>query len=208
MDLKVWIMAHGANVRKGLRELTFGFLTYDEVMENGLAAFVDNRQRFGLDDGTRTAFEAEYGWMRGVPGVRFMGAWHGGELAAFVSLNVVDDWVEVTTRCSMQSHLHLRPNDALLYLVLRHFLVEQGCRLVGAGVSSLEQTPGATGLHRFKIKMGFEAIPVHREFLIHPMLRGMACRFGVGLLKLLQRPQCRSRRLSLAHLALSRAADA
>ena len=86
---------HGArgNVRKGLRELTFGFLTYDEVMQNGLAAFVDNRQRFGLDDGTRTAFEAEYRWMRGVPGVRFMGAWFGGELAAFVSLNVIDDWV-------------------------------------------------------------------------------------------------------------------
>jgi hypothetical protein len=201
---------HGArgNVRKALRELTFGFLTFDEVMQKGLAAFVDNRQRFGLNDGTRVAFEAEYGWMREVPGVRFLGAWFGGELAAFVSLNVVDDWVEVTTRCSMQSHLHLRPNDALLYLVLRHFLVDRGCRVVSAGVSSLEQTPSSAGLHRFKMKLGFQAIPVRREFRMHPMLRGMACRFGVGILKLLRRPRRRSRRLSLAHLALSRAADA
>ena len=43
--------------------------------------------------------------------------------------------------------------------------------MVSYGLSSIQAVSNAAGLHKFKTKLGFEARPVHRAFVAHPLLR-------------------------------------
>lgn len=63
--------------------------------------------------------------------------------------------------------------------------------VVDYGLSSIQADSKAEGLYRFKLKMGFEATPVYRAFVVNPLLRPFANRFAWtvinGLLKLAPR---------------------
>jgi hypothetical protein len=163
------------NVRRGLRDLSIVPVTGDELLEHGSRAFCDTRERNGLDDGTVAQFRRYFGYHVGRPGRAFLGAWKDGTLVAFLAMVRVDDWMEFIS-FSMSSTLAHRPNDALIYTALSHYLVTQKCRVVSYGVSSVQAETSAAGLHRFKRKLGFEAIPVHRAFVVHPALRPLANR--------------------------------
>ena len=54
---------------------------------------------------------------------------------------------------------------------LPDYLVIKRYDLVSYGLSSVQAVSTAAGLHEFKTKVGFEAIPVHRAFVAHPLLR-------------------------------------
>jgi hypothetical protein len=158
------------NVRRGLRELTIAPLTSAELLAHGAQAFCDTRRRLGLRDGTPEAFRqlfiAQVNW----PEMVFLGAWKDNQLAAFLSIIEVEDWVELYKIFSMDALLQYRPNDTLMYSALSHYLIEYKCRLVYAGMSSIQVGKNAAGLHRFKTKVGLEARPVHRAFVAHPLL--------------------------------------
>ena len=158
------------NVRRALRELTMSWLSPAEVLAHGATAFCDTRRRNHLDDGTAAAFRRYFEHREDRPGRSYLGAWKDGRLAAFVTVIHVDDWVELGS-FSMSSMLHYRPNDALMYVALSRYLTEEGCRLVSYGLSSIQARTNAAGLHRFKTKVGFEPIPVHRAFVLHPSIR-------------------------------------
>ncbi|MGH2506225.1 MAG: hypothetical protein ACRDHZ_02195, partial [Ktedonobacteraceae bacterium] len=83
---------------------------------------------------------------------------------------VIDDWAEFGCY-SADDLLQYRPNDTLMYSALSHYLIEQKLRLVSYGLSSIQAESNAVGLHKFKRKVGFEARPVHRAFIPHPLLR-------------------------------------
>jgi hypothetical protein len=165
------------NIRRALRQLAIRPLTANELLAHGSKAFCDTRWRSGLDDGTLSGFRRYFnGAAHGDrTGWTYLGAWKDDELAAFVTARHVEDWVELGC-FSMDSMLGFRPNDALLYVALSHFLNERQCRVVTFGLSSIQANSNAAGLHRFKLKVGFDARPVHRAFVLHPLVRPFANR--------------------------------
>jgi hypothetical protein len=168
------------NVRRGLRELTIAPFSVDELLTRGMQAFCDTRRRTGLGDGTPEGFRAYFAARGRLSEVSYLGAWKDDELAAFLTILAVDDWVELGC-FSRDALLHFRPNDTLMYTALAYYLGERHCRLVSYGLSSIQAESNAAGLHRFKLKVGFEARPVHRAFVVHPALRLLANRPALAL---------------------------
>jgi hypothetical protein len=168
------------NVRRAMRDLSIRELSPRELLAHGHRAFCDTRRRTGLDDGTQDGFERYFACRGGVagPGRTYLAAWRDDQLAAFVTILHVDDWVELCC-FSSDSMLQYRPNDALLYVALSHYVTERNCRVVSYGVSSIQSISNAAGLHRFKRKIGFDTSPVHRAFVLHPALRPLASRGAV-----------------------------
>lgn len=163
------------NVRRGLRELMIAPLTYDQLLAHGAQAFCDTRNRVGLNDGTLEEFHQRF-TARRLPEVAILGAWRDNQLAGFLSITEVDDWVDITGNFSMDTLREYRPSDTLVYSALSHYLVERKCRLVTYTMSSIETNSNTAGLHRYKKKVGFEARPVHRAFVPHPLLQPLANR--------------------------------
>lgn len=163
------------NVRRGLKELTIAPFGADDLLRHGLEAFCDTRRRTGVSDGTPEGFRAYFAARSQMPEVSYLGAWKGDELAAFLTVVRVDDWAELGC-FSRDAFLQYRPNDTLMYSALARYLGEERCRLVSYGLSSIQAESNAAGLHRFKLKVGFEARPVHRAFVVHPALRPVANR--------------------------------
>jgi hypothetical protein len=159
------------NVRRGLRELRIASITTDQLITHGVQAFCDTVRRHGYSSGTPEAFRQYYSWRGRCRGHVFLGAWKDDQLAAFLSITEVDDWAEIEGCFSMDSLLQLRPNDTLLFYALTHYLTERSCELVDYGLSSLQPESNRAGLHAFKTKVGFEPRPVHRAFVVHPILR-------------------------------------
>jgi hypothetical protein len=164
------------NVRRGTEELKIAWLTPDELFAYGLCAYCDTRRRAGLSDGTEDEFFKRFRWRAQCSGHVFLGAWRDHQLAAFLSLVEVDDWVEIESCYSRNDLLNFRPNDTLMYSVLCHYLRETQCRLVCYGLSSIQAENNAVGLYAFKRKVGFDAPPVHRIFTLHPLLSPFANR--------------------------------
>ena len=97
----------------------------------------------------------------------------GNQLAAFLVVTEVDDWVSIGGY-SANEFLPLRPNNGVIYYAVHHYLVEREFRVVDYGLSSIQADSKAAGLHNFKLKMGFESVPVHRAFVVNPLLRPFA----------------------------------
>jgi len=175
--LRTRVPAMRRNVRRAMRDLSIQVLSPAELLAHGHRAFCDTRRRTGLDDGTQRGFDRYFACRGGVtgPGRTYLGAWRDGQLAAFVTILHVDDWAELCC-FSRDSMLQYRPNDALLYVALSHYVTERKCRVVSYGLSSIQSVSNAAGLHRFKRKIGFDTSPVHRAFVLHPALRPLASR--------------------------------
>lgn len=163
------------NVRRAMRELTITPVGPGELLAHGRPAFCDTRRRNGLDDGTDVGFRRYFASGLHRPGQSYLAAWRQGQLAAFLTIVRLDDWVELCC-FSTTSMLWYRPNDALMYAALSAYLADERCRVVSYGVSSIQAKSKAAGLHRFKRKVGFDAIPVHRTFVFHPSIRRFAHR--------------------------------
>jgi len=180
------------NVRRGLKELTIAPLTSEQLFAHGSQAFCDTRRRAGLNDGTSEEFRRFLTFNTSLPEMVFLGAWKENQLAAFLYITEVEDWAEIGC-FSMDALLQYKPNDTLMYSTLFHYLVERKCRVVSYGLSSIQAESNAAGLHRFKLKVGFEARPVHRALVPHPLLRPFVNRLTLwGINKVLQlKPQDR-----------------
>ena len=159
------------NVAKGLRELRIEPVSAATVLVHGFRAYSDTRRRVGLSDGTSPAFTRRFEMRAKSLGHTFIGAWHADVLAAFLSITAVDDWVEIEGCFSTDASLSLRPNDTMLVTALAGFLLRRPVRVVSYGLSSIQAASNAPGLHEFKRKLGFRAVPVHRAFMPHPVLR-------------------------------------
>lgn len=203
-DYNVKALDHGVqgNVKRGLREFQIRPLTLDEVIQHGERAFVDTYRRHGWPDVSRTDFEKYLSRPATLCGNRYLGCWKNDELAAFAGLIEANDWVEVRIRFSTDASLNLRPNDALLFHILRHYLAERGFRAVSAGTSSIDPMVNTPGLHRFKVKLGFNAVPVRRLFCFHPVLATFVRCAALAALMAVSRWSRKTPRLALAEFAL------
>ncbi len=165
------IPAMRRNVHRGLRELKIVPVNSKELLANGIKAFCDTRLRNGLSDGTPEEFKRRFTLRSRCQGHVFLGAWRDDQLAAFLSITEVDDWAEIEGSFSQNVFLSSRPNDTLIFSAICKYLVEERRRVVTYGVSSIQEESSVAGLHAFKTKVGFQAKPVHRAFVLHPLLR-------------------------------------
>jgi hypothetical protein len=175
------------DARRANRSMEFGFVEWPVVLSHGFTAYSDSRQRVGLSDGTREHFQSRIQRFSSNPSHTAVGAWKDGLLVAFMALIVVDDWVAIEGSFSDNDHRTLCPNDGLANFVLRHFLMERGFETVTYGLSSVQELDQSGGLHTYKKKVGFEAIPVHRAFTLHPLLKPFANHITLASLKILKR---------------------
>ncbi|HEY4760214.1 MAG TPA: hypothetical protein VIH42_06520 [Thermoguttaceae bacterium] len=171
------------DVRKALRNLRFEFLGQEIFKEKGLKSFCNTRQRIGLTDGTQENFYKKFAHFCENPGHKILGAWAGSELAGFTAVECADDWVDFYPYAA-DDHLQLCPNNGMAHFILDYFLVQKKVRVVNYGLSSIQEESNAAGLHAFKKKAGFECRPVHRVFVFHPLLRPLANRFTLAVLRL------------------------
>jgi hypothetical protein len=167
------------DIQKGLNEFDIQFLDQWEILKRGKQAYCDTLSRAGLSINRRERFEI--GFSRSRPDRKYLGAVKGDQLAGFLLLTEVDDWVSIGGYSSDEL-LHLRPNNALIYWAARHYLVERKFRVVDYGLSSVQAVSRAEGLNSFKVKMGFQSAPIHRAFVLNPLLRPFANRFSWRLL--------------------------
>lgn len=172
--LEIFSSSSRTKIRRGLKEFRIAAITSDELLAHGLQAFCNTRRRVGLSDGTPETFKRRFREQVRFPGHVFFGAWKDNQLAAFLSIIEIDNWVEIEGTFSMNAFLKLKVNDALLYRALSYYLTEKRRRVVCYGSSSIQVESNEAGLHAFKKKMGFEAKPVHRGFALHPLLRPFA----------------------------------
>jgi len=174
------------DVRRALRELRYEFISRDVFLEKGVKSFCDTRKRIGFTDGTPREFKKHFARFAENPGQTILGAWAGSELAGFTTVDCVDDWVDFFPY-SADDYLRLCPNNGMVHIILDYFLVRQKLRAVNYGFSSIQEDSKAAGLHAFKKKMGFVCRPVHRAFVLHPMLRPLSNRLTLASLRLMQR---------------------
>jgi hypothetical protein len=158
------------NVRRAERELTFEFIDAGRLRAHGLRAFCETRQRNGLSDGTRGHFET-YTRAYDRVGRRLLAAWHEDELVAYMAITVVDDFALVEGSFSLTEARVMRPNDGLTSVVVDYFLAGDRCRIVSYGLAPLGPDVDLSGLHKFKTKVGFRAVPVRRCYAVHTLLR-------------------------------------
>ncbi len=169
-----------SHIRRGLDEFDIRFLEPSQILTLGMQSYCDTLARTGQSIEHRESFESFFRASRLEK--KYLGALKGEYLAAFLMVTEVDDWISIGAY-SANEFLSLRPNNALIYFVLQHYLVEKGIRVATYGLSSVQASSSAEGLNRFKLKMGFESIPVHRVFIINPLFRPLVNRFSWKLAK-------------------------
>jgi hypothetical protein len=161
------------DARRALRSLRIEPMDWKALLAHGHGAYGDTRTRVGLSDGTAAHFARRFEPYASIPGHYAVGAWKGATLVAFLTLIVVDDWVVIEGCFSRNEDRDLCPNNGLAHVVLEHFLANAGCATVCYGASSIQDTV-MKGYHFYKTRIGFDAVPVHRAFVLHPWLRPFA----------------------------------
>ncbi len=159
------------DIRRGARSFTVRRSTWDEVTQKGFEAFKDTELRHGHLPPSPGDLEDIIGWSRHCPLAEAWGAWDEAGLAAWVRVLKADRWALITHAYSRMDALRNCPNNPLVYDLTRTLLLEEKRAQVSYGVSSLQATDNILSLHKFKIRMGYVAEPMCRQFVLHPMLR-------------------------------------
>ncbi|OPX25170.1 MAG: hypothetical protein B1H04_00530 [Planctomycetales bacterium 4484_123] len=169
-----------SKTRRGLRHFTIRLTSWEELVEKGFPAMVDTEDRHGYARPAPDTLERLAEKRRNSPFHELWGAWDGDQLAAWVEWVRVEDWALIGLACSRTDSLKKYPNNALIYAATRHFLVQQACSYVSYGISSVQaHSDTLVSLHRFKLQMRYEPIPMHRHFIpaphLRPLLQWRAC---------------------------------
>lgn len=157
-------------IRRGMRQLDIRLCTWDEIAEHGRPAYDDTLERHGFarsaGDGVKRASTSK----RDLRFHEAWGAWHHRDLVAWLTLGKIDNWAFFINTCSCSHALRLGANSALRHVVTHHVLVEENREWISSGVSSI-YAGTQWGIHRYKVRSGYQAIPRHRQFFLHPLVR-------------------------------------
>ena len=195
------------DARKSLRELDIKWVSHQVVMATGYPVYLDCRSRVGLSDVRPADFAKKFGGLAETPGMSYLGAWKGEQLVAFMTMQVVGDTVAIAAY-SGNAFRSSCANDGLIAIAMEYWLNQPGIVRASYGLSSVQEIENNKTLHVFKEKVGFEAIPVLRSFLCHPVLVPLlnsGTRHGIAML---HRAFPRNRILSKANGTLGMMVDA
>lgn len=190
------------DARRALRSFQFEFVDVDTLLQKGLIPYGDSWKRNGLSTGTPAEFQRRFEAERNNPACSIVGAWKGNVLAAFMWLLMVDDWMAIAAYAANE-YLKFCPNNGLIHFAMDYFLAHRKVRCITYGLSSIQEIGKANSLHHFKCRVGFEAVPVHRVFAFHPLVRPLANSVVLRMLRLgvRMRPQSASLRKAAGLLA-------
>lgn len=158
-----------SKVRRGLKNNEIRRISGEELMRTGEQAFLDTVKRQGRAD--RYGIDRWHKLLRAAdadPGIEIWAAWHEGVMAAYLLTLVFADNCELYEARSRDDTLRHYPNNALIYTVTRHLLVERGLPQVTFGIEGLEELDS---LDQFKLALGFYKKPVRQRVVFHPLLR-------------------------------------
>lgn len=156
--------------RRGLENCVVEEIDFDYLSKNGLPLNQDTAERQGRES---QYADPDY-WRKyckaakETSGVSAWGAFVGGQLAAFLVVIEVEDWVEWVVNHSAPALLKKYPNNALAFRAAQHFFQKSGCRGICYGLGSLEPTPA---LDHFKQRMGWTLQPIKQRLVFSKRMR-------------------------------------
>lgn len=157
--------------RHALERCTVREAEKEELLSSGLELNRDTMQRQGRYD---AEFGDEKQWRRLVeacasPGVKVMGAYAEGELAAYAVTLIEDRWVHILHQFSATRFLGKAfPNEALTFELTRQAAEDPDSDQISYGVAGLVR---GEGLHEYKLRHGYQFLPFGYAFLLHPVAR-------------------------------------
>jgi hypothetical protein len=159
------------NIKKAAATFEIKKLSFQELEQLGYEAYSDTRKRLGLHDYQRHDFQKRFSSLNHRPNQVIIAAVSNGRVDAFASVLCYHDFVEIEGLFSRNEALINRPNDYIIYIILDTALNKDHMKCVSYGYSTIQQHSIEAGLHRFKEKCGFEAIPIKRYFVFNPTWR-------------------------------------
>jgi hypothetical protein len=183
-------------IRRGLERCEIRPVESGELLEQGLQLNLDSMRRQGR-------FDPEFGerkqWKRLVaavdksPALSAVGAFVNGRLAAYAITCREDGWLHILHGMTRPSEMPNCPSPALHFHITRQVALDPSLEAVSAGLVSLVELPG---LHEFKLRMGYELLPMRSAIHLHPRLAAlMTSAPALGLVKAFRRLRPRDQRL-------------
>lgn len=170
------------DISKAANSFVIKEVNYNQLIEKGFEAFSDTRKRVGLTDFEKSDFLNRFSKEKNTKANFYVGAFQGDRLDAFVSLIIFNNNVEIEGFFSRNEALPLCVNNYLNFAVTHYFLNVQKMNLVSYGFSSIQEGD-FEGLHKFKLKCGFDAIMVQRKFVINPKYKLLVNKLTLSLAK-------------------------
>lgn len=174
--------AHRRDISKAANYYTIRDIEFKELIEKGFEAYSETRMRIGLSDFHKTDFLKRFSEIKNSKANFYIGAFKDDKLDAFVSLIIFNNNVEIEGVFSKDTSLPLCVNNYLNFAVTHYFLNEKKMNLVSYGFSSI-QDGDFEGLHKFKLKCGFDAIKVQRIFELNPKYKFLINNVTLSILK-------------------------
>jgi hypothetical protein len=158
------------NIRKALRRFEFTSLDWDFIYEHGYNSYKSTRERNGLSDSTKSKFKQIINRAKYVTFTENLVAMDKdtGEIAGFLLYEKVHNGIEVFSAYAANKYLNDRPNNGLFHTLQQRELASMEVKVISYGYSSIQDKSNKDGLHQFKVKVGFEATPVQRRFILNP----------------------------------------
>lgn len=177
-----------SKVRRGLKQCTIRQITFEDLASLGQTAQRDTLARLGKDMKGIVASSH----MEQSPAFEAWGAFYENELAAYVIILKVEDWIHIQVNRSANEFLKYYPNNALVFTITDHFLNERGYTAVSYGLEPLTRMES---LEQFKLSMGYVKEAVTQHIVFAPRLRILVNPITVRLVELSARLLKNNRRL-------------
>jgi hypothetical protein len=164
-----------SDTRRAQRHLRFADLSWDEIRQHGEAAFCQTNARHDEPATTHEAFLHYVDTFSRNPAHHAVGAWLEDSLAAFFTIALVDDWAEMKSLFVTDLSRTYHPSEGLYHYAFDRYVIHEAFQFVSGGLGGGLRE--GQGLHPFKVKVGFKAIPVHNMIAtprwVHPLLNPM-----------------------------------
>ena len=164
-DLTVLSSKSRNQTRRGIERCQVKRLSWDELLKLAGEAHSDTMKRHGTNGAESLGFDIQ---LSECPAYEPWGAYIDGRLAAYAVTLQVEDWVHILLHRSVTAHLKVRPNNALIFCMVKELLSSPGVSAVGYGLQPLTRLDS---LEHFKLGMGFVKEPVCQHIVWAPRLK-------------------------------------
>jgi hypothetical protein len=171
------------NVRRGLRSCSVGPISFARYVEEGWALRVDTlaRQQRRIKE-SRDDFRRKYSAAADLDGFEVWAAEVDHRLAATLVIFQMDAWGYMIYQQCHRDYLREHVNNALSFGVTQNLIRRPNIRGIFYGMRSLDAPPS---VDEFKLRMGYQAQPVHQRVLFHPYLAPLVNRYSHRVAKTL-----------------------
>lgn len=163
--------SHKRAVNKGNSAFIFDFKDWNYIRKFGFKCFNDTRNRIGFNDARLESFEKTIdkyeSFENCLPYCAILK--ENESVTSFQPILIYQNYAEIFSTYSDNDFLELRPNDSIFYSVINRLFNQSEVNLISYGLSSVENIDQLSdSLHKFKVKVGFEPVPIKRIFILNP----------------------------------------